>query len=222
MQMGGSDQWSNIIGGMELIRKKEQKPAYAMTFKLLTNAAGEKMGKTAKGAIWLDKEKTPPYEMFQYLRNIDDVDTKPFLKLLTFIPLDEIEEITNVEGAEINNAKERLAYEVVKLVHGEDEAEKALNTARSLFQGEKDDSNIPSTEFSKEDFEEGMGLLNLMTSVGLSSSNGEARRLIQGGGVRINDVQVMDFKRTIGLDDFEDGKLLLRKGRRNYHQVIIK
>lgn len=221
MQMGGSDQWSNIIGGIELIRKAEQKSAYALTFELLTTAAGEKMGKTSKGAIWLDPNKTPPYEMFQYLRNVADLDVEPFLKLLTFLDLEEIESLVNVEGSQINKAKEVLAFEVVKTIHGEDEAKKALDTSRSLFEGQKDDSNIPSTHMDKKDFEDGIGLLNLMTSVGLSSSNGEARRLIQSGGVYLNETQVKDFSITIGLDNFEDGKLLLRRGKKTHHQIIL-
>lgn len=221
MQMGGSDQWSNIIGGMELIRKKEQKPAYAMTFKLLTTAAGIKMGKTAKGAIWLDREKTPPYEMFQYLRNIDDADAKPFLKLLTFLPLEEIEELTNVEGAEINKAKERLAYEVVKMIHSEKDAEESLEAAKSLFSGSKDSQNIPSTEYNKSDFEEGKTIIELIKEIGFVKSNGEGRRLIQNGGIYIEEDSVSDFNELITIDRFTDDKLLLRKGKKNYHQIKL-
>lgn len=222
MQMGGSDQWSNIIGGMELIRKKKQKPAYAMTFKLLTTAAGQKMGKTAKGAIWLDREKTSPYEMFQYLRNVADADVKPFLKTLTFLPLEKIDELTDVEGSELNKAKEILAYEVVKLVHGEEDAKNSLETARSLFSGAQDDENVPSTEFSKEEFEEGKGILDLIREIGFVKSNGEGRRLIKNGGIYINDETVEDFRREVTLDDFEDGKVLMRKGKKNYHQLKLK
>lgn len=221
MQMGGSDQWSNIIGGMELIRKKEQKPAYAMTFKLLTTAAGIKMGKTAKGAIWLDREKTSPYEMFQYLRNIADPDVKPFLKLLTFLELDEIDKLTEVEGSELNRAKEILAYEVVKMVHGEQDAKEALETSRSLFSGKKDDENVPATEYKKEDFENGKSILEILKEIGFVKSNGEGRRLIQNGGVYVEDKKVEDFSLIIKKEDFKDDKLLLRKGKKNYHQLKL-
>lgn len=221
IQMGGSDQWSNIIGGMELIRKKENAQAYAMTFKLLTTAAGEKMGKTAKGAIWLDREKTPPYEMFQYLRNVADADVKPFLQLLTFLPLDEIEKLTNVEGAEINKAKEILAYEVVKMVHGEKDAEESLSAARSLFAGNKDSENIPTTDYPRADFEAGKSVIDLIKELGFVKSNGEGRRLIQNGGISLNDEKVEDFSKMITLDDFTDDKLLVRKGKKTYHQVKL-
>lgn len=221
MQMGGSDQWSNIIGGMELIRKKEQKPAYAMTFKLLTTAAGEKMGKTAKGAIWLDKNKTSPYEMFQYLRNIADTDAKPFLKLLTFLPIEEIEEITNVEGSEINKAKERLAYEVVKMIHSEQDAKEALETSKSLFAGDKADENVPSTEYERSVFTEGKTIIEIIKEIGFVKSNGEGRRLIQNGGIYIEEEAVEDFNVVVTEEDFTEDKLLLRKGKKNYHQIKL-
>lgn len=221
MQMGGSDQWSNIIGGMDLIRRKTQKPAYAMTFKLLTTAAGEKMGKTAKGAIWLDRNKTTPYEMFQYLRNVADADVKPFLKLLTFLPLEEIDELTKIEGVELNKAKEVLAYEVVKMVHGEHDAEEALNTSKALFSGAKDDENIPFTEMEAVDFETGISILDLIRQIGFVKSNGEGRRLIEGGGVYIGEDKAENPSELITLDNFEDNKLLFRKGKKVYHQIRI-
>lgn len=221
MQMGGSDQWSNIIGGMDLIRRKTQKPAYAMTFKLLTTAAGEKMGKTAKGAIWLDRNKTTPYEMFQYLRNVADADVKPFLKLLTFLPLEEIDELTKIEGVELNKAKEVLAYEVVKMVHGEHDAEEALNTSKALFSGAKDDENIPFTEMEAVDFETGISILDLIRQIGFVKSNGEGRRLIEGGGVYIGEEKAENPSELITLDNFEDNKLLFRKGKKVYHQIRI-
>lgn len=221
MQMGGSDQWSNIIGGMDLIRRKEQRPAYAMTFKLLTTAAGEKMGKTAKGAIWLDREKTTPYEMFQYLRNVADLDVKPFLKLLTFLPLEDIEELTNVEGSELNRAKEVLAYEVVKMIHSEKDAEEALHTSRALFSGAKDDENIPFTEMEAVDFETGISVLDLIRDIGFVKSNGEGRRLIEGGGIYIGEDKAVNPSELITLENFEDNKLLLRKGKKVYHQIRI-
>lgn len=222
MQMGGSDQWSNIIGGIDLIRKAEQSQAYALTFELLTTAAGEKMGKTAKGAIWLDSEKTSPYEMFQYLRNVDDADAKPFLKLLTFLELEEIEDMTNVQGSEINKAKEVLAYEVVKNVHGEEEANKALEASRALFEGQGDETGIPTRAMDKSIFEDGIGILNLMREVGLAQSNGEARRLVQSGGVYMNDDQVKEYSVMVNLDDFQDGKLMLRRGKKHYQQITLK
>lgn len=221
MQMGGSDQWSNIIGGMELIRKKEEKPAYAMTFKLLTTAAGIKMGKTAKGAIWLDRDKTSPYEMFQYLRNIADPDVKPFLKLLTFLELDKIEDLTKIEGQELNKAKEILAYEVVKMVHSEKDAQESLDASRSLFAGAKDSENIPTTDVNKSDFENGKQIIEIIKEIGFVKSNGEGRRLIQNGGIYVDEKQVEDFNLVINLDDFKEDKLLIRKGKKNFHQLKL-
>lgn len=221
LQMGGSDQWSNILAGVNLIRKTEEKDAYALTFNLLTTADGIKMGKTAKGAIWLDKDKTSPYDMFQYLRNVADADVKPFLKLLTFLSLDEIENLTNVEGAEINKAKEVLAYEVVKIIHGEEDAEAALGAARSLFSGNKDSEDIPTTEYKKTDFESGKEIIELIRDLGFVKSNGEGRRLIQNGGISLNDEKVSDFNKQITLDDFKDDKLLVRKGKKTYHQIKL-
>ena len=221
LQMGGSDQWSNILAGVNLIRKTEEKDAYALTFNLLTTADGIKMGKTAKGAIWLDRDKTSPYDMFQYLRNVADADVKPFLKLLTFLDLDEIEKLTKVEGAEINKAKEVLAYEVVKIIHGEEDAEAALSAARSLFSGNKDSENIPTTEYKKADFENGKEIIELIRDLAFVKSNGEGRRLIQNGGISLNDEKVADFNKMVTLDDFKDDKLLVRKGKKTYHQIKL-
>lgn len=221
LQMGGSDQWSNILAGVNLIRKTEEKDAYALTFNLLTTADGIKMGKTAKGAIWLDREKTSPYDMFQYLRNVADADVKPFLKLLTFLDLDEIEKLTNVEGAEINKAKEVLAYEVVKMVHGKEDADASLSAARSLFAGNKDSENIPTTEYQKSDFENGKEIIALIRDLGFVKSNGEGRRLIQNGGISLNDEKVADFNKKVTLEDFKDDKLLVRKGKKTYHQIKL-
>lgn len=221
LQLGGSDQWSNMIGGYELVRKIEKDKVYAMTFELLATAAGTKMGKTEKGTIWLDENKTPPYELFQYMRNIDDRDVSKFLKLLTFLPLDEIEELSSLEGAEINKAKEVLAFEVTSSIHGKEKAEAALEASKSLFKGAGDAGAIPSTKMDEGDFTEGMGLLNLMRDLELIQSNGEGRRLIKQGGVRINDKRVESPSREINLDDFEDGKIMIRKGKKVYHQVEI-
>jgi len=221
MQLGGDDQWSNMIAGMELVRKKSSKQAYAMTCTLLTNSEGQKMGKTAKGALWLDPEKTSPYEFYQYWRNVDDADVDQCLRLLTFLPMDEIRRLNALEGAEINKAKEILAFEVTKLIHGEKEAIKAQNAAKALFEGANAKGSIPFTEFKKEDFSEGFGILDLLKEIGLTKSNGEGRRLIQQGGINIDDVKIEDINKTIELDDFEDGKLMIRKGKKVYHQIKL-
>ncbi len=222
LQVGGSDQWSNILGGYELIRKLEQDKVYAMTLKLLTTAAGEKMGKTAKGAIWLDPDKTSPYELYQYLRNTDDRDVEKFLALLTFLPMEEVRRLGALEGAEINKAKEVLAFEVTKLIHGEEEAAKAEKAAKSLFMGGKEEGSIPFTEFDKSEFEEGIGILDLLTRTGLTKSNSEGRRLVEQNGISIDDVKITDIGKIITLEDFKDGKLMIRKGKKVYHQVRIK
>ena len=211
LQVGGSDQWSNMLGGYELVRKLEGDKVYAMTFKLLSTAAGTKMGKTEAGTIWLDPEKTSPYEFYQYLRNSDDRDVEKFLSLLTFIPMEEVKRLGSLEGAEINKAKEILAFEVTKMVHGEDEALKAQNAARALFEGAKDEGSIPFTEFKKSTFQEGVGILNLLKDLGLTKSNSEGRRLIEQGGITIDEEKVEDINKIITLDDFKDGKILIRK-----------
>lgn len=222
LQVGGSDQWSNILGGYELIRKLEEDKVYAMTFKLLSTASGVKMGKTAKGAIWLDPNKTPPYEFYQYLRNTDDRDVEKFLSLLTFLPMEEVQKLGSLEGAEINKAKEVLAFEVTKMVHGEQEAIKAQNASKALFSNAKEEGSIPFTKFDKSMFEEGIGILNLLKEVGLTKSNGEGRRLIKQKGISIDDVKVEDVGRTITLEDFDEDKLMIRKGKKVYHQIRIK
>lgn len=222
LQVGGSDQWSNILGGYELVRRIEEDKVYAMTFKLLSTASGTKMGKTEAGTIWLDPEKTSPYEFYQYLRNSDDRDVEKFLALLTFLPMEEVKKLGSLEGAEINKAKEILAFEVTKMVHGEKEAIKAQETSRSLFEGKKDEGSIPFTSFEKSKFEEGIGILNLLTEVGLTKSNGEARRLIQQGGITIDNKKIQDINKKILLEDFKDNKILIRKGKKIYHQIKIK
>ena len=222
LEVGGSDQWSNILGGYELVRKLENDKVYAMTFKLLTTAAGIKMGKTMAGAIWLDPEKTTPYEMFQYLRNCDDRDVIKFMKLLTMLPLDKIAEYEKLEGAEINKAKEVLAYEVVKDVHGEEAAKAALEASRSLFGGEKDSEDIPATEMPAEKFAEPVGILNLMTELGLIKTNSEGRRLITQGGVSLDDEKISDPKLELTKDDFKNGEIIIRKGKKVFHKVILK
>ena len=222
LQMGGSDQWSNILGGYDLVRKVEDDKVYAMTFKLLTTADGQKMGKSQKGAIWLDEEKTSAYELFQYMRNIDDRDVEKFLLMLTFLPTEECKRLGSLKDAEINKGKEVLAYEITKLVHGEEKATQALETSQKLFSGGGADENMPSTTLSKADFEEGKGLLALLTELGLTKSNGEARRLIQQNGIRIDDEPVTDPSKSITLEDFTDGEMVLRKGKKVYHRVVVE
>ena len=222
LQMGGSDQWSNILGGYDLVRKLEQDKVYAMTFKLLTTAQGVKMGKSQKGAVWLDEKKTSPYELFQYMRNEDDLDVEKFLLMLTFLPTDECKRLGALEGSKINEAKEILAYEITKLVHGEEEAKKALETSKSLFEGHVADENMPTTEMEKAVFEEGIGILNLLTNLELTKSNGEARRLVKQNGVKLNGETVADFKKEITLDDFKDGEIIIQKGKKVFQKVKIK
>jgi tyrosyl-tRNA synthetase len=221
LQLGGSDQWSNIIGGYELVRKLEQDKAFGMTFKLLTTAAGTKMGKTEKGTIWLDKEKTTPYELFQYLRNVDDRDVEKFLALLTFLPMEEVRRLGALKDSEINMAKEVLAYEVTQMVHGKEEADKALEASKSLFAGSADSESIPTTDMDSKLFEEGIGILDLMRELGLIKTNSEGRRLVEQGGVTIDGEKVDAIEKLVTLDDFKDGRILIRKGKKVYHQVKI-
>ena len=197
MQLGGNDQWSNILGGVDLIRRKENKPAYGMTFQLLTNSEGKKMGKTEKGAVWLDPEKTSPYEFYQYWRNVGDKDVEKCLRLLTFLPMDEVRRLGALEGSEINKAKEVLAYELTKIVHGEEEAKKADVAAKALFMGGSDGGSIPTTEVASADLEN-MDILSALVTTKLTPSRSEARRAVQQGGVKVNDEKIsdVDFKIT--------------------------
>lgn len=226
LELGGDDQWSNIIGGVELVRKCEREGVYGMTFTLLTTKEGKKMGKTENGAVWLDPEKTSPYEFFQYWRNIDDGDVIRCMKMLTFLPLEEIGEIEKQtdsgDGKAINQAKERLAFEVTKLVHGEEEAQKALNTARALFVGGVHDENMPFTEISRGVFQNGqLGLLDLMYLTKLAASKSEARRLIDQGSVSIDDEKVTDNKGFVTLEQFDKGHIIIRKGKKVFHKAIL-
>lgn len=221
LQLGGNDQWSNIIGGVELIRRADEKSAYGLTFKLLVTSEGKKMGKTEAGAVWLDPEKTTPFDFYQYWRNVDDRDVENCLALLTFLPMDEVRRLGALEGAEINKAKEVLAFEVTKLVHGEEEANKAVQGAKALFGGEKDSENIPFTEIEKAAFGQGMDILTILQDAGLISSKGEGRRLIQQGGVYVNDNRVEDFSLMVTEKDFPDGKMMIRKGKKIYHQIRL-
>ncbi len=222
MQFGGNDQWSNLIGGVELTKKELDKQVYAMTFTLLTTSEGKKMGKTQAGALWLDGDRTSPYEFFQYWRNINDADVEKCLKMLTFLPLEEIAELVNVEGAEINKAKEVLAFEITKLVHGEEAAQKALDGSRAAFEGQGNMDNIPHTKLDASMFEgEGMGVVNLIREIGLVPSNSEGFRTIQQGGLTVAEEKVTDTKMMITKDMFKDGKLLIQKGKKKFHMVEI-
>lgn len=221
MQFGGDDQWSNMLGGTELIRRKLGKDAYAMTINLLLNSEGKKMGKTQSGAVWLSAEKTSPYDFYQYWRNVDDSDVIKCLKMLTFLSLEEIAEFEKLEGAEINKAKEVLAFELTKLVHGEEEATKAQNTARIVFAGGGKDANMPSTDLTKDELGEGIQILDLLVKCGLISSKGEGRRLITQNGISVNDAKVTDIFLEIKEDDFTNNELVIKKGKKVYHKVNL-
>ena len=221
MQFGGNDQWSNMLGGTELIRRKLQKDAHAMTITLLLNSEGKKMGKTAKGAVWLDPNKTSPFEFYQYWRNVEDADVLKCIRMLTFLPLEQIEEMDSWKDAQLNTAKEILAFELTKLVHGEEEAEKAQASAKALFVGGGDDANMPTTEITADKLADGkIGILNLMVACKLAGSNGEARRLVQQGGVFVNDEKVPDHTFSITEDMLKDG-VKIRKGKKIFHKAIL-
>ena len=222
LQMGGSDQWSNIISGVDLIRRVEQGNAYGLTFKLLTTSEGKKMGKTETGTVWLNPQKTSPYEFYQYWRNIADPDVENCLALLTFLPMSTVKKLGSLPGEEINQAKEILAYEVTKLVHGEKEALKVKQAAQTLFGKQtKDAAAIPTTKLTKSEFTTGMDILTLLTKTKLISSNSEGRRLIEQGGIYLNNERVQDTFLTINLTDFTDQQLMLRKGKKVYHRVQL-
>jgi len=218
MELGGDDQWSNILGGIDLVRRKENKQVYGMTFTLLTTSDGRKMGKTSKGALWLDPEKVSPYEFYQYWRNVDDADVVRLIKMITFVPMEEIYEMEKWEGAELNKAKVRLAYEVTKLVHGEAEAEKAKATAEGIFAGGAS-SDMPTTELDSAEDE--TLLLDLMLTAKLIPSKGEGRRLIQQGGVSVDDVKITEPNHTIKKEELQNG-IVIKKGKKVFHKVILK
>jgi tyrosyl-tRNA synthetase len=222
MQFGGDDQWSNMLAGTELIRRKLGKDAYAMTITLLMNSEGNKMGKTARGAVWLDPNKTSPFEFFQYWRNIGDADVLKCIRMLTFLPLAQIDAMDNWEGSQLNEAKEILAHELTKLVHGEEEAQKAKNASHALFASGTDDSNMPTTEIAADQLRDGvMSILDCMVACGITASKGEARRLIQQGGVFINDVKIKTDNYVINLDQLKNG-VKIRKGKKTYHKAFVK
>ena len=220
MQFGGNDQWSNMLGGTELIRRKLGKDAHAMTITLLLNSEGKKMGKTASGAVWLDPNKTSPYDFYQYWRNVDDADVLKCIRMLTFLPLEQIEEMDAWEGAQLNRAKEILAYELTALVHGKEEADKAQDAAKSIFGGGQSSENMPTTALTDDDFQDGtIGVLTLLVKCGLAASNGEARKLVQGGGVSIDGEKIADFKMTLSVADFAEERII-KKGKKTFHKVI--
>lgn len=220
LELGGDDQWSNIIGGVELIRRAEGKEAYGMTFKLLQTSDGRKMGKTEKGAVWLNPEKTSPYEFYQYWRNVDDADVTNCMKMLTFIPMDEIREYEKLEGSEINKAKEVLAFEVTKLIHGEEEAVKARDAAKALFSNNANSENMPTTTLTDADFENGaITVIDAMVKAGLVKSKGEARRLITQGGVSVNDNKVSSIDEVITSEDAAQG-VVIKKGKKIFHKIV--
>ena len=223
MQFGGDDQWSNMLGGTELIRRKLGKDAHAMTITLLLNSEGKKMGKTQSGAVWLDPNKTSPFDFYQYWRNVDDADVIKCMRLLTFLPLEEIDEMAKWEGSQLNKAKEVLAYELTNLVHGEEEAKKAQEGARALFAGGANTENMPSTELTDEDFQEGsIDLITMLVKTGLVPSRSEGRRAIEQGGVSIDGEKITDIKHTVKKEDFNEEGMVLKRGKKKFHKVCVK
>lgn len=223
MQFGGDDQWSNMLGGTELIRRKLGKDAYAMTITLLLNSEGKKMGKTQSGAVWLDENKTSPFEFYQYWRNVDDADVLKCIRMLTFLPLEEIDAMESWQGSELNKAKEILAYELTALVHGEEKAAKAQEAARALFSGNKDTENMPTVALTADDFTDGeVQVIKIMLKAGLIKSNGEGRRLIQQGGVAVNDEKITDPLKALSTADFEKGNVILKKGKKVFYKVTAQ
>ena len=223
MQFGGDDQWSNMLGGTELIRRKLGEDAHAMTITLLLNSEGKKMGKTQSGAVWLDPEKTSPFDFYQYWRNVDDSDVLKCLRMLTFLPLEQIEEMDRWEGSQLNKAKEILAYELTKLVHGEEEAQKAQDGAKALFGMGSNTENMPTTELTAADLENGqISVLDLLLKTGLVPSKAEGRRLVQQGGISVDDDKVTDTAKAFTADDFHDGQLIIKKGKKVFHKALLK
>ena len=221
MQFGGNDQWSNMLGGTELIRKKLGKDAHAMTITLLLNSEGKKMGKTASGAVWLDPNKTSPYEFYQYWRNVGDADVLKCIRMLTFLPLEQIDEMDKWEGSQLNRAKEILAYELTALVHGEEEAKKAEESAKALFGGAGDSANMPTTELSEADLTDGaIDIMTLLVKTGLCTTKSDARRNIQQGGISVDDVKVADISKSFTSDELKKG-IIVKKGKKSFNKVIL-
>ena len=221
MEFGGDDQWANILGGIELIRRKESKQAYGMTFTLLTTSEGKKMGKTEKGALWLDPEKVSPYEFYQYWRDVDDKDVIRLLKLVTFIPMEQIREYEKLEGQELNKIKCLLAYEVTKMVHGEEAAKQANDAATAIFAGGSNTENMPSAEISKSEIESGINVLDMLVNVKLCPSKSEARRLVQQNGLSINGEKVSGVDTIINSEYFKDGEMIVKKGKKTFLKLIL-
>ena len=223
MQFGGDDQWSNMLGGTELIRRKLGKDAHAMTITLLTDSQGKKMGKTAGNAVWLDPNKTSPFEFYQYWRNVDDADVMKCIRMLTFLPLEQIDEMDKWEGSQLNKAKEILAFELTKLVHGEEEATKAQEGARALFAGGANTDNMPTCELSEEDFaDDNIDILTVLTKSGLAASRSEARRNVEQGGVSVDGTQIKDIKAVFAKDQFAGDGVVVKRGKKNFKKVILK
>ncbi len=222
MQFGGDDQWSNMLGGTELIRRKLGKDAHAMTITLLTDSQGHKMGKTAGNAVWLDPNKTSPFEFYQYWRNVGDADVLKCIRMLTFLPLEQIDEMDHWEGSQLNRAKEILAFELTRMVHGEEEAQKAEAAAKALFVSGGASDDMPTTALSSEDVGEGITILELLVKCGLTPSKGEGRRLVQQGGILAGDEKVASIDRVFSLDELKQGDLILRKGKKTFHRVVVK
>ena len=223
MQFGGDDQWSNMLGGTELIRRKLGNDAHAMTITLLLNSEGKKMGKTQSGAVWLDPEKTSPFDFYQYWRNVGDADVLKCLRMLTFLPLEQIDEMDKWEGSQLNKAKEILAFELTKLVHGEEEATKAQEGARALFAGGANTDNMPTCELSEEDFaDDNIDILTVLTKSGLAASRSEARRNVEQGGVSVDGTQIKDIKAVFAKDQFAGDGVVVKRGKKNFKKVILK
>lgn len=222
MELGGDDQWSNILGGVDLVRRVEGKEVYGMTFQLLTTSEGKKMGKTQKGAVWLDPEKTSPYDFYQYWRNVDDADVIKCLKLLTFLPMAQIEEMAGWKDTGINEAKKILAYEVTKTVHGKEEADKAKSAAEAVFGQGGSSENMPTVTVSGSRLTEGIPILDFLVITGITPSKGEGKRLIQQGGLTVNNEKVDDIQRIVGIADLTDGEIIVRKGKKSFHRIITE
>ncbi len=222
MQFGGDDQWSNMLGGTELIRRKLGKDAYAMTINLLLNSEGKKMGKTQSGAVWLSAEKTSPYDFYQYWRNVDDADVIKCLKMLTFLPLEQIDELAKLEGSDINKAKEILAYELTEMIHGKEEADKAQEAARALFGSKQNTDNMPSTALTADDFADGeIAILDLLSKCGLIPSKKEGRRLIEQGGISVDDEKITDVYAKVPKAAFDKGHVIIKKGKKTFHKASV-
>ena len=222
MELGGNDQWSNILGGVDLVRRVEREEVYGLTFTLLTTSEGKKMGKTEKGAVWLNPEKTSPFDFYQYWRNVDDADVIKCLKILTFLPMEQINEYAKKEGSELNAVKEVLAYEVTKLIHGEEEAAKAQEGARALFGSGANTDNMPSTTFTAADFADGqLGILDMLMKANLAPSKKEGRRLVEQGGISVNDVKITNPTEQFTAENFKDGYIIVKKGKKVFHKIVL-